>query len=90
MELHRNDTVIILSGKDKGKQGTIEKVMQKSQQVVVTGLNIMKKHAKPSNKYPSGGIVEIAYPLHQSKVKIVEGSEVKTPGKTTAKKKKSS
>jgi large subunit ribosomal protein L24 len=88
MDIHRNDTVLILSGKDRGKRGTVERILAKTEQVVVGGVNIMKKHAKPSKKYPSGGIIEIAYPIHQSKVKIVDAEEGKPAKKSTVKKDK--
>ena len=83
MDIRKGDTVIITAGKDKGKEGTVEKVYRDTHKVVVVGANIMKRHVKPSSKYPSGGIIEVAYPLDWSNVKPVEGkTEVKSTKKT--------
>lgn len=71
MELRKGDTVLILAGKDKGKQGTIERVLRAKRQVVVGGINLMKRHLKPSSKHPSGGIIDLAAPMHQSKIKVI-------------------
>jgi large subunit ribosomal protein L24 len=78
MNLRKGDTVVILSGKDKGKKGTIDRVLTKKQSVVVAGMNMAKRHLKPSSKYPSGGIVDMTMPLHQSKVMVVT-DETETP-----------
>lgn len=85
MEVRKGQTVVILSGKDKGKKGTVERYNAKDAQVVVTGLNLAKRHVKPNRQYPSGGIVEIPQPLHQSKVKVVD-EEAEKPAKKKAKK----
>jgi large subunit ribosomal protein L24 len=87
MELRKGTSVIVLSGKDKGKKGTVERVLRSTHQVVVGGVNLAKKHLKKSSKYPSGGIIEIAIPLHQSKVKIVTDEAPETTVKKPAKKK---
>ncbi len=81
MELKKGNTVLILTGKDRGKQGTIEKVLRKEQKVVVGGLNIAKRHLKPSRQYPSGGIIEIPQPLNQSKVKVITDETPASPAK---------
>lgn len=69
--LRRGLSVLILSGKDKGKQGKIEQILRPTNQVVVAGINLAKKHLKKSSKYPAGGIIDLALPLHQSKVKVL-------------------
>jgi large subunit ribosomal protein L24 len=74
MKLKLKDNVIVLAGKDKGKTGAITRVLPAKNQVVVEGLNIVKRHTKPSNKQPRGGILEIAYPLPVGKVALVCGS----------------
>lgn len=86
MDIRKGTTVVILAGKDRGKTGTVERVLRDSREVVVTGLNIMKRHMKPSSKYPSGGIVEIAYPIDQSNVKVVDATEEKPKTKAKGKK----
>lgn len=72
MKLRKGMTVAVLVGKDRGKKGTVERVLSKTQEVVVSGVNMAKRHVKPNRQYPSGGIVEVAMPLHQSKVKPTE------------------
>jgi len=71
MKLKRSDKVIILSGKDKGKTGIIERSLKKTGQIIVAGTNIYKKHVKVSKKYPSGGTVEIARPIPLGKAQLV-------------------
>lgn len=81
MDIRKGTTVHILAGKDRGKTGTVEKVLKEKQSVVVTGLNIMKRHMKPSSKFPSGGIMEISFPIHQSNVKVVDAETEKPKAK---------
>lgn len=71
MKLKKSDTVVVLAGKDKGKQGAITNVLPASSMVVVEGLNIVKRHTKPSNKQPRGGILEIAKPMPVGKVALI-------------------
>lgn len=71
MKIIKGDKVMILTGKDKTKTGVIERVLTKERKVVVTGLNIVKKHVKVSKKNPGGGVAEIAMPLNVSKVILV-------------------
>lgn len=68
MHVKKGDTVQVMSGKDKGKQGVILKAMPSKNRVVVEGVNVMKKHAKPSQTNPQGGILEIEAPIHVSNV----------------------
>ncbi|KPC97830.1 50S ribosomal protein L24 [Geobacillus sp. BCO2] len=58
----------VISGKDKGKQGVILAAFPKKNRVIVEGVNIVKKHAKPSQANPQGGIIEKEAPIHVSKV----------------------
>lgn len=90
MVIRKGDTVAILAGKDRGKQGTVEKVLRAEHQVVVTGINIMKRHVKPNSKYPSGGIVETAFPIHQSNVALVNEDTDATQSKKKTKPAKAS
>ncbi len=73
MKLKKGDNVIVLSGKDKGKTGTITKVLVKTNQVVIDGVNVMKRHEKPSQRNQDGGIVEFNAPIHASNVAYLEG-----------------
>lgn len=69
--LKKGDTVLVLSGKDKDKKGRILVVMPKKERIIVEGVNIIKKHQKPSRKYPQGGIIEKEAPIHISKVLLI-------------------
>lgn len=72
MKLKKGDNIIVLSGKDKGKTGTIAKVLVKTDQVVIDGVNVMKRHEKPSQRNQDGGIVEFSAPIHASNVAYLE------------------
>lgn len=69
-KIKKGDTVVILSGKDKGKQGEVTKSMPKDGKVVVSGVNIITRHRKPSQANPQGGLERVEAPLHVSKVAI--------------------
>ena len=76
-KIKKGDTVQIIAGKDKGQEGKILSVDPKNGKVVVEGLNMVTKHAKPSQANPNGGIVEKEAPIDISNVMLVVG------GKTT-------
>ena len=67
-KIRRDDTVEIIAGKDKGKQGTIVRVLRKKNKVVVSGLNIVKKAMKRRSQNDKGGIIEIEAPIDVSNV----------------------
>lgn len=71
MKILKNDKVFITTGKDRGKTGEVTRVLLKTGQVVVTGINIVKKAVKPSKKTPQGGIVELTKPLNVSNVAVI-------------------
>lgn len=71
MKIKKGDKVMVTYGKDKGKTGLVERVFPKTREVIVAGANMVKKHVKVSQKYPSGGIVEVNMPLASSKVAVV-------------------
>ena len=83
MKVKVGDTVRIIVGKDKGKSGKIIKTLKHDNKVVVEGLNIVKKHSKPTNTNDKGGIFDIEAPIHVSNVKVVSESEVKSEKKAT-------
>jgi large subunit ribosomal protein L24 len=70
-KLKKEDTVEIISGKDKGKRGRILKILRDKDRVVVEGANIIKKAKKRRNQQDRGGIIEVEAALHSSKVMIV-------------------
>lgn len=75
MKVKVGDKVKILAGKDKGKEGTVTVTLKKKDKVVVSGINIVKKHMKPSAMNETGGIVSVEAPIHVSNVKVIEGSK---------------
>lgn len=62
------DDVVVITGKDKGKEGKVKKVLPKTGRVVVEGVNMVKKHTKPGPRNMQGGIMEMEAPLHASNV----------------------
>ena len=65
------DKVLVIAGDDKGKEGTVTKIIKDKNKVVVSGVNIVTKHMKPSAANENGGRVEIEAPIHISNVKVV-------------------
>lgn len=80
MKLKKGDAVVVRSGKDKGKSGTILKVFPALNTVVVDGINILKRAQKPSTKNPKGGITSEPHPIAVSKLGIAHPD---TPTKTS-------
>ncbi len=69
--LKKNDKVIILSGKEQGKIGSVLKVDKDSERVIVEKINLVKRHTKPSAKNAQGGIIEKEAPIHISNLMII-------------------
>ncbi len=72
MKIKAKDKVIVLTGKDKGKTGEVTSVYPKDNRVVVSGVNMIARHTKPSQANPQGGIVRREAPLHASNVALVD------------------
>jgi large subunit ribosomal protein L24 len=77
IHVRKDDTVVVITGKDKGKQGKVKKVLPKTGRVVVEGVNMVKKHTKPSAKNMQGGIIEMEAPIHSSNVMSLAKIEAK-------------
>jgi large subunit ribosomal protein L24 len=71
-KIKKGDRVVVLAGKDKGKQGSVLRVMPKEERLVVEGLNMVQRHTRPSQTDPQGGIKHKEAPLHVSNVAIVD------------------
>ena len=71
MKLKKGDPVVVLSGKDKGKEGTILRVLPKEGKVIVEGVNIAKKHQRPVRATMQAGIIDKDMPIDASNVAIV-------------------
>ena len=72
MKIKKGDTVKVISGKNLGKEGKVLKVYTKTNKVIVEGVNIIKKHAKPTQSNPDGGIMEFEAPIQASNVMFFE------------------
>lgn len=72
MHVKKGDKVKVISGKDRGKQGTILEAFPKKERVLVEGVNMIKKHAKPSQENPQGGILNQEAPIHVSNVMPID------------------
>ena len=66
------DKVVVIAGKDKGKEGKIIKTLKNDNKVVVEGINMVTKHVKPSAQNENGGIIKVEAPIHASNVMILD------------------
>ncbi len=71
-KIHKDDTVQVLTGKDKGKRGTVVRILPKKNAVIVSGVNIVKKAMKKRSQQDQGGIVEVEAPLDISNVGLID------------------
>ena len=71
MEIRKDDTVVVLSGKDKGKQGKVLSADPKGRKVIVAGVNVASRHRKPLSQQEEGGIIKMETPIYVSKVQLV-------------------
>ena len=76
MFVKKGDKVKIITGKDKNKEGVVLAAFPKKDKVIVEGVNIMKKHQKPNQAAPQGGILEVEAPIHVSNVMVIDGTGV--------------
>ena len=72
LHIKKGDTVYVNSGEDKGKTGTVLKVLVKENRALVEGINMVSKNTKPSAKNPQGGIVKKEAPIHISNLNVVD------------------
>ena len=72
LHVKKDDTVFIITGKDKGKKGRILAAYPRENRVLVEGVNMVKKHTKPSQKNPQGGIISQEAPIHVSNVMLAD------------------
>jgi len=73
-KIKKGDRVVVLAGRDKGRQGEVLRVLPKEERVVVGGLNLVKRHTRPSQADPQGGIKTKEAPLHISNVAFVDSN----------------
>lgn len=71
MKIRKDDNIIVISGKDKGRKGKVQKVYPKSNKIIVDGFNIIKKHRRPRRQGEKGEIVPVPAPFNVSNVKLI-------------------
>ena len=71
LKVKKGDTVEVLSGNDKGKQGEVLEVIPKKDKIIVKGVNVRKKHVKPRKQGEEGGIISVECAIHSAKANIV-------------------
>lgn len=69
-KIRKDDTVVVLTGRDKGKSGKVIKVMPKDERVLVEGINLVKRHTKPDMAHPQGGVISKEASIHLSNVAL--------------------
>ncbi len=72
MKIHKNDMVVVVAGNARGKTGKVLKVYPEKSRIIVEGVNIIKRHSKPSQRNPQGGIVQREAPIHVSNVMLLD------------------
>jgi large subunit ribosomal protein L24 len=70
-KIRQNDEVVIIAGKDKGKQGKVQRILVNKERVVVEGVNMIKRHIRPNPSLRQTGIVQSEAPIHVSNVKLL-------------------
>jgi large subunit ribosomal protein L24 len=87
MKIKSGDNIIVITGKDKGKTGKVLKAFPRELRIVVEGINIKKRHQRPTQEGKKGQLVERAHPIHISNVKKSVAEPTKTPKKKEKKEK---
>ncbi|HZW38914.1 MAG: 50S ribosomal protein L24 [Syntrophothermus sp.] len=72
MKIHKNDKVMVITGNDKGKTGKVLKVFPKTSKIIIEGINLRKRHTKPNQRTPQGGILEKEAPINASNVMLLD------------------
>ena len=76
-KIKKGDSVVVRSGKDKGRTGTVLQVLPKDEKVLVSGVNVATRHRKPTQENPQGGIERREAPMHISKVSLADPKDGK-------------
>jgi large subunit ribosomal protein L24 len=72
MKIRKNDNVTVITGNDRGKTGKVLKVFPKDSKIIIEGINLRKRHTKPTQKHPQGGIIEKEAPIHVSNIMLLD------------------
>ena len=84
LKIKKGDRVVVLSGKDRGKEGEVMRAIPDDGKVIVDGVNVAKKHQRATSATMQGGIIDKDMPIHVSNVAVVSPSDGKPPGSATA------
>ncbi|MES0278194.1 MAG: 50S ribosomal protein L24 [Dehalococcoidales bacterium] len=71
MKIRKNDTVLVVAGRDKGKKGKVRVAIPKKERLLIDGINMIKKHARPTGQARQAGIIEREAPIHVSSVMLL-------------------
>jgi large subunit ribosomal protein L24 len=71
MKIHKNDTVLVIAGKDKGKKGKVRKTYPDKERIMIEGVNMIKRHSRTKGKTRQAGIIELEAPIHVSNVMVI-------------------
>lgn len=71
MKIKKGDKVVVSAGKDKGREGTVERVYPNQEKILVAGANMVKRHVDKTEQTPQGGVVEVPRPFHVSNVLLI-------------------
>jgi large subunit ribosomal protein L24 len=74
LHIKKGDTVMVIAGDSKGQQGRVLVVDSEKERILVEGVNMVKKHTRPTNKTPKGGIVEKEASIHISNLKVIDST----------------
>lgn len=74
LNIKKGDTVMVIAGDSKGQQGRVLVVDADKEKILVEGVNMVSKHARPTNKTPKGGIIQKEAPIHISNLKVIDGT----------------
>lgn len=78
MKIQTGDKVRVIAGKDKGREGTVERVYKRQNKVLISGINMYKKHMRKSEDLPQGGVIDVPRPLDASKVMKISSEKKPT------------
>lgn len=71
MKIRKNDTVLVIAGKDKGKKGKVRRALPREDKLIIEGINMIKRHSRTKGQARQAGIIELEAPLHISKVMLI-------------------
>lgn len=72
LKIRKGDKVLVITGASKGVEGEVKEVLRDASKLIIGGVNLVKKHLKPTESNPTGGIVEVEAPIHISNVMLVD------------------